>query len=386
MARQFGGQAQAPRRRPASCWCSACRRPTAATRNAPCTAPSSLAGCCWCTECARWRCGWCAGKTAAPARRNGAARPARRAGPQPPRAAVDATVRRAQPGRPAGRTLRIRWRRCRASRLPAVRRRRRRRRSGAGAAGRTRRETRQFRAVTEAALESQAGHIVYLRAMAGVGKSRLSAEFADIARQAGFGCHRCEVLDAGADDWRAPLGQLARSLLGMGAGRHRQRRRSTTASPNCSWRRSRRSSIAALTGARMTSDQVSLYAAMSHAVRDQGMAQALQLLIMRRARGRAAAAGGRGRALGRRLAVRGARRAARADPRRAGGVGADLAHRTRSARSVAARPPVRPAADGVRPGAAGAARCAGAGRPVRRRRRRPTASAASNARRAIRCS
>ena len=39
----------------------------------------------------------------------------------------------------------------------------------------------------------------------------------------------------------------------------------------------------AVTGARMTSEQVSLYAAMSHAVRDDGIAQALQQLIMRRA-------------------------------------------------------------------------------------------------------
>ena len=143
-------------------------------------------------------------------------------------------------------------------------------------------EARQFRAVTEAALESQSGQIVYLRAMAGVGKTRLSLEFADIARQAGFGCHRCEVPDAGAESWRATLGQLARSLFGMapeemGAAAIDDGMAELQLPPE--------SAIfyRALTGARMTSDQLSLYAAMSHAVRDEGCAQALQLLVNRRA-------------------------------------------------------------------------------------------------------
>jgi tetratricopeptide (TPR) repeat protein/transcriptional regulator with XRE-family HTH domain len=143
-------------------------------------------------------------------------------------------------------------------------------------------ETRQFRAVTEAALESQGGHIVYLRAMAGVGKTRLATEFAAIARQAGFGCHRCEVLDAGSEDWRAPLGQLARSLFGMGPG---DTGAQALDDAMAELQLAPESAIfyRAITGARMTSEQVSLYAAMSHAVRDQGLAQALQTLIMRRA-------------------------------------------------------------------------------------------------------
>ncbi len=143
-------------------------------------------------------------------------------------------------------------------------------------------EMRQFRAITESALESQCSQIVYLRAMAGVGKSRLSIEFAELARQAGFGCHRCEVQDAGADDWRAPLGQLARSLLGMGAG---DTGAQAIDEAMAELRLPPESAIffRALTGARMTGDQLSLYAAMTHAVRDQGLAQALQMLIMQRA-------------------------------------------------------------------------------------------------------
>jgi predicted ATPase/transcriptional regulator with XRE-family HTH domain len=143
-------------------------------------------------------------------------------------------------------------------------------------------ETRQFRAVTEAALESRGGHIVYLRAMAGVGKTRLSIEFAGIARQAGFDCHRCDVPDAGADSWRTPLGQLARSLFGMAP---EDTGFEAIDDGMAELQLAPESAIfyRALTGARMTSDQLSLYAAMTHAVRDDGLAQALQMLITRRA-------------------------------------------------------------------------------------------------------
>jgi transcriptional regulator with XRE-family HTH domain/tetratricopeptide (TPR) repeat protein len=143
-------------------------------------------------------------------------------------------------------------------------------------------ETRQFKAVAETTVESQGGHIVYLRATAGVGKTRLSIEFADLARQAGFACHRCEVLDAGADSWRAPLGQLAQSLFGISAhaaASLEQAIDQTVAELHLP----AESSIfyRAVTGARMSSEQMSLYAAMSHAVRDQGIAQALRILILR---------------------------------------------------------------------------------------------------------
>jgi len=144
-------------------------------------------------------------------------------------------------------------------------------------------ETRQFKAVAESVLEAQAGHIVYLRAMAGVGKTRLASEFADIARQDGFACHRCEVLDAGADSWRSPLGQLACSLFGLGAGSPSLEQAIDDSVAELRLPPESVLFYRAMTGARMTSEQMSLYAAMSHAVRDQGIAQALQMLVMRRA-------------------------------------------------------------------------------------------------------
>ncbi|TWI61151.1 putative ATPase [Pseudoduganella lurida] len=138
-------------------------------------------------------------------------------------------------------------------------------------------ETRQFKALAETTLESQAGHIVYLRAMAGVGKSRLAQEFAEIARQDGIACHTCEVLDAGADDWRAPLAQLAKSLLGCDM---------TDAGIDAAITRLKlpadlRLFYRALCGATLAPDDAALHAAMSHGVREEGMAQALKLLVLR---------------------------------------------------------------------------------------------------------
>lgn len=141
-------------------------------------------------------------------------------------------------------------------------------------------ELRQFSAVADATREAMAGHIVYLRAMAGVGKSRLAAEFAALARADGFSTHRCEVLDAGsgAESWRAPLDQLACSLLGVSPG----------SSPELTASQLGLDADAAIfyramTDAPMNSDQMTLFAAMSHEVRERGMAGALLQLIVRSA-------------------------------------------------------------------------------------------------------
>lgn len=144
-------------------------------------------------------------------------------------------------------------------------------------------ETRQFKALVETIEESQCGHIIYLRAMAGVGKSRLAQEFADIARQHGMRCHRAEVQDLGADaGWRAPLEQLARSLLGLGSplGQANAQAIADTVA---------RLYLPAdsalfyhvLAGVQLTPGQHALYSAMSPEVREQGWAHALQTLLLR---------------------------------------------------------------------------------------------------------
>lgn len=141
----------------------------------------------------------------------------------------------------------------------------------------------QFKALIEAVREGESGHIVYLRAMAGVGKTRLAQEFADIARQHGMRHHGGEVQDAGADSWRAPLEQLARSLFGLGGpapvAMAEQAIDDTLAQLGLpqEWLIFYR----AVAGARMSAEQMALYAAMSHEVRDRGVAKALQMLILR---------------------------------------------------------------------------------------------------------
>lgn len=146
-------------------------------------------------------------------------------------------------------------------------------------------ETRQFKAVVESIEESQCGHIIYLRAMAGVGKSRLAQEFTGIGRQHGMRCHRAEVQDLGADaGWRAPLEQLARSLLGLGsplAHSHAQAIADTLV----------RLYLPAdsalfyhvLAGVQLSPEQQALYSAMSPEVREQGWSHALQTLLLRQA-------------------------------------------------------------------------------------------------------
>jgi len=144
-------------------------------------------------------------------------------------------------------------------------------------------ETRQFKAVVEAMLEGQSGSLVYLRAMAGVGKSRLAQEFAEIARQDGMRCHSCEVADAGADNWRAPLEQLARSLFGIGASDADAGQAIDATIAALRLPPESAMFYRALCGVTLAQPQTALYDAMSHEVRERGLARALEVLLLRQA-------------------------------------------------------------------------------------------------------
>lgn len=145
-------------------------------------------------------------------------------------------------------------------------------------------EVLQFKGIIEATQECQNGHIVYLRGMAGVGKSRLLMEFADIARQGEFACHHADVLDFGMDNWYAPLGQLARSLLGLdqyqladlGQGLMQALARLKLPAEHAIFLRM-------LVGAPFEPTQLALYAAIDAPARAAGKVRALQSLLLRRA-------------------------------------------------------------------------------------------------------
>ncbi|MEC4766461.1 AAA family ATPase [Halomonas sp. CUBES01] len=70
----------------------------------------------------------------------------------------------------------------------------------------------QLEAILESTRDYQAGHLIYIRGVAGIGKTRLSAEFAEMAATYADH-HQAEVLDFGTRADEGPLMQLARSLL-----------------------------------------------------------------------------------------------------------------------------------------------------------------------------
>lgn len=144
-------------------------------------------------------------------------------------------------------------------------------------------EVRQFKALAESTLECQSGQIIYVRAVAGVGKSRLVQECSEIARAAGLQCHQAEVQDAGAEQgWRAPLEQLTRSLLGLsaplaaGGGQAIAEQVARLFLPP-----ETALFYHMLAGVPLDLEQHALYSAMSPEVREQGWARALQMLLLR---------------------------------------------------------------------------------------------------------
>jgi transcriptional regulator with XRE-family HTH domain/tetratricopeptide (TPR) repeat protein len=141
----------------------------------------------------------------------------------------------------------------------------------------------QFKGIVDATQECQDGHVVYVRGMAGVGKSRLVAEFADIAREAQFACHYAEVLDFGMDNALAPLGQLVRNLLGQPRQPLPGARDDTLGRALERWRLPAESNLLLrmLAGAPRDEAQMAVYAAMTNEARTAGMLHALQLLLMR---------------------------------------------------------------------------------------------------------
>lgn len=143
-------------------------------------------------------------------------------------------------------------------------------------------QVREFDAVLEMARANGNGQLVYLRGTAGVGKSRLAQAYAQRSRAAGFRCHTAQVQDIGTNSWRAPLEQLTRSLFEM-SGRAPSADDDTIDEAIAALRLPVDWSLfyRALAGVRMTSRQMSVYGAMSHSMREQGMASALGTLILR---------------------------------------------------------------------------------------------------------
>ncbi|AMB83998.1 Cro/Cl family transcriptional regulator [Pseudomonas agarici] len=143
----------------------------------------------------------------------------------------------------------------------------------------------QFKGVIEATQECQDGHVVYLRGMAGIGKTRLVSEFFEMARQGGFACHRGDVLDFGMDHGLWPLGQLACSLLAPGGSAPMSGPVLEAAAMGLKLSAESLMFLQMLTGVHPAGEsfkaQLALYAAMSNEARRQGLFNALLQLLLR---------------------------------------------------------------------------------------------------------
>lgn len=138
----------------------------------------------------------------------------------------------------------------------------------------------QFKAVIEATQECQDGHIVYVRGMAGIGKTRLVSEFFEMARQRGFACHRGDVLDFGMDNSLWPLGQLVASLLNLGSAPSISVSLLDAALSRLKVAAEHRMFLQVLTGVSSAEPPVQ-YGAMSNQARTQGLFQALLEVLLR---------------------------------------------------------------------------------------------------------
>ena len=78
-----------------------------------------------------------------------------------------------------------------------------------------RNERRQFAALIEECLEAGDGQVVLVRGEAGIGKTRLIAEFSNLAERQGFACHKGLVLDFGVGKGQDEIRKLVRSCLGV---------------------------------------------------------------------------------------------------------------------------------------------------------------------------
>ncbi len=76
-------------------------------------------------------------------------------------------------------------------------------------------ELQQFTGILKVCGEIKSGQVVYIRGEAGIGKTRLSAKFRDIARDMAYACHRALVLDFGVGKEQSVVHILVSCLISL---------------------------------------------------------------------------------------------------------------------------------------------------------------------------
>jgi tetratricopeptide (TPR) repeat protein/transcriptional regulator with XRE-family HTH domain len=144
-------------------------------------------------------------------------------------------------------------------------------------------EVQQFKATLETTLAYQCGHILYLRGVAGIGKSRLIQEFTDIAVQNQFACHAAMVLDFGVRGNATPFGQLVGSLLGVPPGTVPSEAELAAHMREVRLPDELAMHYRTLLGMPQPAAGATLFGAMAHAAREMQQVEAIRQLIMHRA-------------------------------------------------------------------------------------------------------
>lgn len=85
-------------------------------------------------------------------------------------------------------------------------------------------EVRQFTMALDICTDTEQGQIIQIRGDAGVGKTRLTSEFCNLASERGFRCHRALILDFGVGKGQDPVRTLVRSLLDLPSGEDMEER------------------------------------------------------------------------------------------------------------------------------------------------------------------
>jgi class 3 adenylate cyclase/tetratricopeptide (TPR) repeat protein len=146
-------------------------------------------------------------------------------------------------------------------------------------------DLKQFAGLVEACHETRAGRVLLIRGEAGIGKTRLAAEFMTIAVRTGFACHKGLVLDFGAGKGQGAVPALMHSLLGIavGAGKEIRAAAADAAVADCMLSDDQRVFINDLLDLPQPMPLRALYDAMDASTRQRGKEIVLETMLRDRA-------------------------------------------------------------------------------------------------------